>query len=307
MSSGVMSIKPTSANTILINTSGISSKHVSLSITPSQPMSSITGTTKTSKKSLVLEVSLKYNGKFDNKLYDRQSSQFKNMMVKVKEDITKAYRPINVNVSVFIIAFKPGSIVCDVLLVFQNSTRGDIPYFKQTLEKYGDTRGFEVSELKSYNNDDDNGDDDEVILGLDWWQIGVIIAGIVAFILLITIIVLCCKISRIQKKSGNVSSYVSGPFYDIIDGNEEMKILRATPTSTTKLCTTSADGKGDVESGQRKVNMYSSTSYTDVKNDGLVKETTSKIGKDNSGADINDNDYVTIMEDGPGSGDVLKL
>lgn len=53
--------------------------------------------------------------------------------------------------------------------------------------------------------------------------------------------------------------------------------------------------------------MYSSTSYTDVKNDGLVIETTSKIGKENSGADINENDYVKIVDDGSVSGDVLKL
>jgi hypothetical protein len=50
--------------------------------------------------------------------------------------------------------------------------------------------------------------------------------------------------------------------------------------------------------------MYSSSSSTD----GLVNETASKVGKDNTGAEVvPESDYVTIMDAGVGAGDVVKL
>ena len=53
--------------------------------------------------------------------------------------------------------------------------------------------------------------------------------------------------------------------------------------------------------------MYSSTSSSNVKSDGLVNETASKVGKDNSGVEVNECDYVTILDSNSGPGDVLKL
>lgn len=53
------------------------------------------------------------------------------------------------------------------------------------------------------------------------------------------------KISRAKKRThGNLSHYTRGPFYDVIENNEEMKTLRASPTSGVFK-------NGDAESGQR--------------------------------------------------------
>ena len=52
------------------------------------------------------------------------------------------------------------------------------------------------------------------------------------------------KISRAKNRAhGNLSPYTRGPFYDI-DHNEEMRILRASPTSRVSE-------NGDAESGHR--------------------------------------------------------
>ena len=53
--------------------------------------------------------------------------------------------------------------------------------------------------------------------------------------------------------------------------------------------------------------MYLSTSTTGGKSDALVLKTTSKVGEVNAGADVDENDYVTILDANPGSGDVMKL
>ncbi len=53
--------------------------------------------------------------------------------------------------------------------------------------------------------------------------------------------------------------------------------------------------------------MYTSMTSSDVKSDGLVNETTLKAGKDNAGADVNECDYVTIIDSAPDAGDVVKL
>ena len=194
-SSQAMSLNTIFTNTI--NSGSISSQDISFISTLSQPMSSMAGTTESNQKLLVLEASLTYTEKvFDVELYHRQSSKFLKMKNDVEKDIKTAYNQSNTLLSVTVIAFKPGSIVCDALLYFQNSTSGDISYFKQILMTYGINTGkFKVSEFKSYTENDEDDDDDEVIFGLDWWQIGLIIAGVVAFILLITIIALCVSIS----------------------------------------------------------------------------------------------------------------
>ena len=53
--------------------------------------------------------------------------------------------------------------------------------------------------------------------------------------------------------------------------------------------------------------MYSSTSTSDVKNDTLVLKTNSNLGEDNAGVEVNEYDYVTIVEPSSGPGDVVKL
>jgi hypothetical protein len=53
--------------------------------------------------------------------------------------------------------------------------------------------------------------------------------------------------------------------------------------------------------------MYSSASSSDVKSDGLVNETTAKVGKDNAGVEVNEYDYVTILDSNASAGDVVKL
>ena len=53
--------------------------------------------------------------------------------------------------------------------------------------------------------------------------------------------------------------------------------------------------------------MYSSTSSAGVKGDALVLKTTSKVGEVNAGAEVDENDYVTILDSNPGAGEVMKL
>ena len=76
---------------------------------------------------------------------------------------------------------------------FNSSINSNISTLKQTLDDYGaSSKKFNLLELKEKDGGDGaDEDDDDVILGLTWWQIGVIIAGIVAFILLIAVICLC--------------------------------------------------------------------------------------------------------------------
>ena len=147
---------------------------------------------------LIIQASLSFTEEsFDNELKNEHSLKFITMKNRVVENIKTAYKKTGKLLSVAIISFKPGSIVCVARLYFRNSTSSDLPNLKNILEKYGkSTRKFEVSAFKSYDGSDidDKDDNDEVILGLNWWQIGVVLAGIVVFILLIIIIVLCVSI-----------------------------------------------------------------------------------------------------------------
>ena len=49
---------------------------------------------------------------------------------------------------------------------------------------------FKLTDKEQPDKVDDDDDDDDVVLGLNWWQIGVIAAGLVILILLIVIICL---------------------------------------------------------------------------------------------------------------------
>lgn len=157
-------------------------------------MSSATVTTSSNKQILILDVSLKVTNKdFDKELYNKNSFQFIEMKNYVEDKITSAYNETDNFLSVTITGFRSGSIVCDGRLYFKNASKSDIPNFNKILSEFGARNGFTVSKFV-VNSADDDEDDDEVILGLDWWQIGIIIAGIVVFILIITVVVLCVSI-----------------------------------------------------------------------------------------------------------------
>ena len=119
------------------------------------------------------------------------------MKKEVENKIEIAYEGTDNFVYAIITGFRSGSVICDGLLYFKNASESDILSSKETLAKYGSSGGgFTVSKFDFNAGGDDNDDgDDEIILGLDWWQIGVIIAGIVVFILIITVIVLCVSIN----------------------------------------------------------------------------------------------------------------
>ncbi|XP_028407201.1 uncharacterized protein LOC114529586 [Dendronephthya gigantea] len=308
------SIISTSSNNILI--SGSVTVNVSTSSTfyskgnstraiPTQASSTVITTPK--KEVLVIEASLNYtNESFHVDLNDKQSLEFLTMKKRVVKDVETAYRASGNLLSVAIIKFKPGSIVCVARLYFQNSKSADLRKLKNILDDYGtNTSQFKVLAFESYNEIDEEDDDDDVILGLNWWQIGVIIAGIVVFILIIIIIVLCCKISRNKKKKQKHQFYeepsyvVARNLYDAVNENEEMKVLPDTkPTVVAGEGTRSVDGSGGPKSGQQEISMHSSPSFTDgTKAKGSpVNEATSEVGKENPGTDVTDHvttDHVT--------------
>ena len=185
-----------------ISTSGIFTHAISSTGSLTYLMSSAAVTTPNSKRILIFGVSLTFgNEDFDEELYNKRSLRFIKKRKEVEDEIKNAYKDTDSFVSVTIIGFRRGSIVCDARLYFDNVSTSDISDLNTTLSEYGASNGFTVSEFVINAPDDDNDDDDEVILGLDWWQIGVIIAGILVFILTITVIVLCVSNYKIYKKS----------------------------------------------------------------------------------------------------------
>lgn len=189
------SIMPNGASpTSLTLTSVISTKIASTRLSPVSP---VAFTTPRSEQILILDVSLTFKNKeFQEELYDKNSSPFLEMKKEVENKIEIAYQGTDNFIYAIITGFRPGSVICDGRLYFKNASKSDIRSSKETLEKYGSSGGgFTISKFDINAGGDDNDDgDDEIILGLDWWQIGVIIAGIVAFILIITVIVLCVSI-----------------------------------------------------------------------------------------------------------------
>ena len=169
------------------------------------PVSSVAFTTPRSEQILILDVSLTFENKeFQEELNDKNSSPFLEMKKEVENKIEIAYKGTNNFVYAIITGFRSGSVICDGRLYFKNASKSDILSSKETLAKYGSSGGgFTVSKFNfnaggddNDDGDDDNDDgDDEIILGLHWWQIGVIITGIVVFILIITVIVLCVSIN----------------------------------------------------------------------------------------------------------------
>jgi hypothetical protein len=132
---------------------------------------------------------------FHPDLYNKKSLKFFELEIEVKNEIILAYKETEKLISVTILGFRPGSIICDSRLYFENSTKQDTPSLKETLLEYGkNTSKFEVSNFEEVAGNNDDDDDDDIILGLDWWQIGLVIAGVVIFILLITVIVLCVSV-----------------------------------------------------------------------------------------------------------------
>ena len=153
---------------------------------------------------LILNVILKFNEMFHYDLYNRSSTKFIEMKNEVETEIENAYNKITSFLSVTIIGFRAGSIVCDSRLLFSNSSDQNVSSLKTILTEYAKRSGkFEVSKFENADDsgkdgddgdDCDDGDDDDVILGLNWWQVGLVIAGVVIFALLIAIIVLCVSV-----------------------------------------------------------------------------------------------------------------
>ena len=188
-----VTVASTSNNVVTYSTSGPTP---TMSATPTTS----TVTTPRNVEPLVIEVSLKF-GKwvFHEDLNNQESLRFLETKKEVEGIITSAYKDTDNFISVTITGFRHGSIVSDGRLYFENSSDNDIAGFNKTLSDYGKNYGnFTVSNLKrpidNGDNDDDDDDDDDVILGLNWWQIGLIIAAFVALVLLITVIVLCVSI-----------------------------------------------------------------------------------------------------------------
>jgi hypothetical protein len=195
---------PSHSTAQLQNTASASSQSVIASRSTTQPMSSKAATTPRTKEILIIDVSLTFaNRIFHEDLFNKQSLKFLQMKQDVEMQINIAY---NINtpgfISVTITGFRPGSIVSEGRLYFANSSNNDVTLLEKTLSDYGTATGeFEVSEFDEAANDRDD-DNDE----LDWWQIGVIIAGVVVFFLLLTVIVLCVSIYII-----NVSCLKTAP------------------------------------------------------------------------------------------------
>ena len=168
------------------------------SLTPPASSAAVTTPRTTQSPILIIDVSLKFQNRFFYKeLSDKNSLLFIETKKDVENEINIAYNETETFVSAIITGFRDGSLVCDGLLYFKNASKSDIPVLEKTLKK--NNGGFTVSEFDINARDDDKDEsDDEIILGLDWWQIGVIIGGIVVFILIITVIVLCVSIYSIQ-------------------------------------------------------------------------------------------------------------
>ena len=198
-------------------------KAVNPSTAVSSVVSSVAFSTPRSEQIVILDVSLTFKNKdFMEELYDKNSSPFLEMKKEVENKIEIAYKGIDNFVYAFITGFRPGSVICDGRLYFKNDSKSDILSSEKTLAKYGSSGGgFTVSKFDINAGDDDNNDgDDEIILGLDWWQIGVIIAGIVVFILIITVIVLCVSINSTghltnELHSNNYELYYAACMSDI--------------------------------------------------------------------------------------------
>jgi hypothetical protein len=189
---------PSHSTAQLQNTASASSQSVIASRSTTQPMSSKAATTPTTTEPLIIEVSLTFvNRTFHEDLLNKQSLKFLEMKQEVELQIKIAYMNTKGFISVTISDFRRGSIVSVGRLYFANSSNKDVLQLKKTLSDYGTTTGeFTVSEFDEATGDDDDDDDDDdgVLFGLDWWQIGIIIAGVVVFILLITVVVLCVSI-----------------------------------------------------------------------------------------------------------------
>ena len=151
---------------------------------------------------LILNVILKFNETFHYDLYNQSSTKFIEMKNEVETEIENAYNKITSFLSVTIVGFRAGSIVCDSRLLFSNLSNQNVSSLKTILTEYAKQSGkFQVSKFENADDsgkDGDDGDDcvdgDDVILGLNWWQVGLVIAGVVIFVLLIAIIVLCVSV-----------------------------------------------------------------------------------------------------------------
>jgi hypothetical protein len=189
-------VVPSRSITQLQKRASASRQSVIPSRSTAQPISSKVAPTPRTKEALTIEISLTFvNRKFHEDLFNKGSLIFLEMKQEVELKIKIAYSNTKGFISVTISGFRPGSIVSEGRLYFANSSNKDVSLLKKTLSDYGTgSGGFMVSGFEEAAGDGDDDDDDEVILGLNWWQIGVIISGVVVFILLVTVVVLCVSV-----------------------------------------------------------------------------------------------------------------
>ena len=130
---------------------------------------------------------------FTGNLENEESLAYSRMQSNVLTLIKTAYQNNSEFVSVSVLGFyqdeETENVRCDGRVYF-NSSVSSITELRRILSTYAEKNDFSVVKFQKTSKPSKNDDDDSVILGLNWWQIGVIIAGLITLFLLIAMLVL---------------------------------------------------------------------------------------------------------------------
>lgn len=148
-------------------------------------------------KPLIIAFSLIFDENVSADLKDKEGLAYLMKQSEVLKILNTAYE----NETEFLLANVNGcerdgkKIRCNGRLYFNNS-KSNVTELSQMLNSFLEQSNYNASVAKFKLTDKeqpdkvDDDDDDDVVLGLNWWQIGVIAAGLVILILLIVIICL---------------------------------------------------------------------------------------------------------------------